>query len=69
MQDLIEPLSTGDLLARAVQSFDELLPEDWDTSLASANIDPYADRRIAPDALLEVEARTATMSPSRSAQS
>lgn len=56
MSDLIEPLSTGDLLARAVQTFEDLLPQGWETSLASAAIDPYADRRTAPDALLEVAA-------------
>lgn len=56
MRDLIEPLSSGDLLARAIQTFDDLLPEEWETSLTSAAIDPYADRRIAPEALLEVAA-------------
>lgn len=56
MTDLIEPLSTSDLLARAIQTLDALLPDGWDTSLASATTDPYADRRIAPEALLEVEA-------------
>lgn len=56
MQELIEPLSSSDLLARAIQTFDDFLPEGWDTSLASANVDPYADRRTMPDGLLEVEA-------------
>lgn len=60
MKELIEPLSSSDLLARAIQTFDELLPEGWDTSLAAANVDPYADRRAAPDALLEVEAPDGT---------
>lgn len=52
----IEPQSTEDLLSRALQALDELLPEDWSTSLAAADVDPYADRRTNPDALLEVEA-------------
>lgn len=56
MRDLIEPLSSGDLLARAIQTFDDLLPEEWETSLTSAAMDPYANRRTAPEALLEVAA-------------
>lgn len=56
MSELIEPLTSSDLLARAIQTFDELLPDDWETSLASARVDPYADRRSAPEALLEVVA-------------
>lgn len=56
MRDLIEPLSSGDLLARAIQTFDDLLPDGWETSLVNASLDPYADRRSAPDALLEVMA-------------
>jgi hypothetical protein len=51
---LVEPLSTNDLLACAVQSFADLLPEGWETSLKPASDDPYIDRRLAPDALLEV---------------
>lgn len=56
MRELIEPLSSSDLLARAIQTFDDLLPDGWDTSLADANVDPYADRRTMPDGLLELEA-------------
>lgn len=56
----IEPQSTEDLLSRALQALDELLPEDWSTSLAAADVDPYADRRTSPDALLEIEAPDAT---------
>lgn len=56
----VEPQSTEDLLSRALQALDELLPDDWSTSLAAADVDPYADRRSNPDALLEVEAPDAT---------
>lgn len=56
MPALIEPLSSNDLLARAVQTLDDLLPDAWQTSLSPATDDPYVDRRSAPDALLEVTA-------------
>lgn len=56
MPDLIEPHSQNDLLALAVQTFDELLPDGWETSLLAASDDPYIDRRQTPDALLEVVA-------------
>ena len=56
MLNLVEPLSLNDLLAHAVQTFGDLLPEDWEASLSRATEDPYLDRRVAPDALLEVEA-------------
>lgn len=54
MRETIEPLSVNDLLARAVQTLDELLPDGWGTSISPATQDPYADRRFTPDALLEV---------------
>lgn len=47
-----EPLTANDLLALAVQTFDDLLPDGWETSVAAAGDDPYADRRLKPDALL-----------------
>lgn len=56
MPDLIEPHSQNDLLALAVQTYDELLPDGWETSLLAATDDPYIDRRQTPDALLEVVA-------------
>lgn len=57
----IEPLSSNDLLAHAVQTLGELLPDDWETSLKPASDDPYADRRLLPDALLEVIAPDGTV--------
>lgn len=60
MIEAIEPLSLNDLLARAVQTLGELLPDDWETSLKPASDDPYADRRLLPDALLEVVAPDGT---------
>lgn len=51
-----EPLTANDLLALAVQSFDDLLPDGWETSVAAPGDDPYTDRRVKPDALLEVVA-------------
>lgn len=51
-----EPLTANDLLALAVQTFDDLLPDGWETSVAAAGDDPYADRRLKPDALLEIVA-------------
>lgn len=56
MPDPVEPLSLNDLLAHAVQTFGDTLPDDWEASLSRATDDPYVDRRTMPDALLEVEA-------------
>lgn len=48
-----EPLSNNDLLALAVRTVDELLPEGWQVNLAPATGDPYLDRRSTPNAQLE----------------